>query len=114
MRLWIPRYNQYTYPDVTVIAGEPIYHQVQTTITNPLLIMEVLSQSTQDYDRGTKFTYYRSIPQLQEYILVDQYSVKIEQFSKTSQGQWLLTEHEADVESLMVQSLKLPLSIAEI
>jgi Uma2 family endonuclease len=114
VRLWMPRYNQYTYPDVMVIAGEPIYHQGQTTITNPLLIVEVLSPSPQDYDRGTKFTYYRSISQLQEYILVNQYSVKIEQFSKISQGQWLLTEYEANSENLMVESLKLPLNIVDI
>jgi Uma2 family endonuclease len=76
--------------------------------------VEVLSPLPQDYDRGTKFTYSRSIPQLQEHILVDQYSVKIEQFSKISQGQWLLTEHGAEVESLMVESLKLPLSITDI
>ena len=86
VRLWIPRNNQYTYPDVMVISGEPIFHNGNTTITNPLLVMEVLSQSNQDYDRGTKFTYYRSIPELQEYILIDQYSCKIEQFSKNNQG----------------------------
>ncbi|KRH97640.1 Uma2 family endonuclease [Cylindrospermopsis sp. CR12] len=114
VRLWIPRYNQYTYPDVMVISGDPVYYQGKTTITNPLLIIEVLSQSTQDYDRGTKFTHYRSIPELQEYILVDQYSVNIEQFTKTSQGQWLLTEYEKGAETFSMQSLKLQLKITDI
>lgn len=114
VRLWIPRNNQYTYPDVMVISGEPIFHQGNTTITNPLLVMEVLSQSTQDYDRGTKFSYYRSIPQLQEYILIDQYSCKIEQFTKNNQGQWLLTEYESQEETISLDSLKLQVSIDDI
>jgi Uma2 family endonuclease len=115
VRLWIPRYNQYTYPDVMVISGDPIYHQKgNTTITNPLLIMEVLSQSTQDYDRGTKFNYYRSIPELREYILVDQYSLKIEQFSKNNQGQWMLTEYETEEKTLSLESLNLQLNITDI
>jgi Uma2 family endonuclease len=115
VRLWIPRYNQYTYPDLMVISGEPIYHQKgNTTITNPLLIMEVLSQSTQDYDRGTKFNYYRSIPELREYILIDQYSFKIEQFSKNNQGQWMLTEYETEEDTLSLESLNLQLNITDI
>ncbi|MBL1210402.1 MAG: Uma2 family endonuclease [Geminocystis sp. GBBB08] len=114
VRLWIPRYNQYTYPDVIILSGEPIYHKGNTTITNPLLIMEVLSQSTQDYDRGTKFTYYRSISELQEYILIDQYNCKIEQFSKNNHRQWLLREYEALEETLSLESLNLQLNIADI
>ena len=58
VRLWIPEYRQYTYPDVMMVDDEPTYHDTgTTTITNPSLIVEVLSKSTQDYDRGTKFTY---------------------------------------------------------
>ncbi len=114
VRLWIPRNNQYTYPDVMVISGEPIFHKGNTTITNPLLVMEVLSQSTQDYDRGTKFTYYRSIPELQEYILIDQYSCKIEHFSKNNQGQWLLKEYETQEETIFLECLNLQLNISDI
>lgn len=115
VRLWIPRYNQYTYPDVMVISGDPIYQgKGNTTITNPMLIMEVLSQSTQDYDRGTKFNYYRSIPELREYILIDQYSLKIEQFSKNNQGQWMLTEYETEEKTLSLESLNLQLNITDI
>lgn len=115
VRLWIPRYNQYTYPDVMVISGEPIYDRKgNTTITNPLLIMEVLSQSTQDYDRGTKFNYYRSIPELREIILIDQYNFQIEQFSKNNQGQWMLTEYEGEEETISIESLNLQLNITDI
>ncbi len=72
VRLWIPRYRQYTYPDVMLIKGEPIYQNANTTtVMNPLLIAEVLSKSTSNYDQGDKFLYYRSIPEFQEYILIN-------------------------------------------
>ena len=72
MRLWIPRSRTYTYPDVMVIQGEPVYHENRKdTITNPLLIVEVLSKSTKNYDHVDKFEFYRSIPELPEYIMRD-------------------------------------------
>lgn len=96
VRLWIPRSRTYTYPDVMVIQGEPVYHENRKdTITNPVLIVEVLSKSTKNYDRGDKFEFYRSIPELQEYIMVDQYRFKVEHFAKTSEGKWVLTEYDS-------------------
>jgi Uma2 family endonuclease len=115
MRLWIPRYRQYTYPDVMVIAGEPIFQEKRTdTVINPLLIMEVLSKSTSDHDRGNKFAYYRSIPEMREYVLVDQYTSHVEQFSKNAAGQWLLTEYESLEDSLDLSAIALQLSLKEI
>lgn len=97
LRLWIPRYHQYTYPDVLIIKGEPIFEEERTdTVLNPAIIFEVLSKSTSSRDRGDKFTYYRSLPELQEYILVDQYTIHIEQFSKTPEGNWLFSESDAE------------------
>jgi len=64
LRLWIPRYRLYTYPDVMAIQGEPVLQGDRTdTIINPLAIVEVLSKSTKNYDQGDKFDYYRSIPE---------------------------------------------------
>ncbi|WP_204105963.1 MULTISPECIES: Uma2 family endonuclease, partial [Spirulina sp. CCY15215] len=61
VKLWIPSYRQYTYPDIMVIQGKPIYTgKSKTTVMNPMLMVEVLSKSTQNYDRGDKFEYYRS------------------------------------------------------
>jgi len=95
LRLWIPQYRQYTYPDLLIIKDEPIFQPGRTdTVLNPSIIFEVLSKSTSSRDRGDKFTYYRSIPQLQEYILIDQYQIHIEQFSKTPEGNWLLREFD--------------------
>jgi len=75
VKLWIPNYRIYTYPNIMVIKGEPVYEGTGTTkITNPLLIVEVLSNATKNYDKIDKFKYYRSIPNFQEYIMIDQYS----------------------------------------
>ncbi|WP_373529572.1 Uma2 family endonuclease [Nostoc sp.] len=85
LRLWIPHYLQYTYPDILIIKGDPIFEEGRTdTVVNPSIIFEVLSQSTSTRDRGDKFTYYRSIPKFQEYVLIDQYKIHSEQFSKTT------------------------------
>ncbi|MBD2015157.1 Uma2 family endonuclease [Microcoleus sp. FACHB-53] len=106
VRLWIPRYRQYTYPDVMVIQGEPIYTGTNTTtVMNPLLIAEVLSKSTKNYDQGDKFLYYRSIPELREYILIDQSQYHLMQYVKTAEGQWLFTEFEAEDSVLSLQSV---------
>jgi Uma2 family endonuclease len=97
VRLWIPRYRQYTYPDVMVVQGQPIYTGTNTTtITNPQIIVEVLSPSTQNYDQGDKFMYYRSIPEMQEYILIDQKQFHVMQHSKTPEGKWLMSEYEGE------------------
>ncbi|MBD2127041.1 Uma2 family endonuclease [Microcoleus sp. ZQ-A2] len=106
VRLWIPRYRQYTYPDVMVIQGEPIYTGTNTTtVMNPLLIAEVLSKSTKNYDQGDKFLYYRSIPELREYILIDQSQYHVMQYVKMAEGQWLFTEFEAEDSVLSLQSV---------
>jgi Uma2 family endonuclease len=94
VRLWIPPNRQYTYPDVMLIQGEPIYLENTTaTVPNPRLVVEVLSKSTGNYDRSEKFDYYRSIPTLQEYILIDQSCYHVLQYVKTSPTQWLLTDY---------------------
>ncbi len=95
LRLWIPRYREYTYPDILIIKDEPIFQEGRTdTVINPSIIFEILSKSTSSRDRGDKFTYYRSILEFQEYILIDQYQFHIEQLSKTSEGNWLFKESD--------------------
>lgn len=114
VRLWIPRYRLYTYPDVMLIKGEPIYaDKGTTTVTNPVMIAEVLSPSTQNYDLGDKFTYYRSIPEMQEYILISQQQQHVIQYTKTEAG-WLLSEYEAEIEAIELSCADLRLELAEI
>jgi Uma2 family endonuclease len=115
VRLWIPRYRRYTYPDVMVIEGTPIYEGTgTTTVTNPYLIVEVLSKSTASYDQGEKFRYYRSIPELREYILIDQYSFHVEQFAKNAEGKWVLTEYELQDSILPMESINFQISLSDI
>ncbi len=115
MKLWIAQYRQATYPDVMLIEGEPIYYETgKTTVTNPRLIVEVLSKSTQNYDQGDKFLYYRSLPELQEYILISQSRPYIMQYNKTEENKWLLTEYEGENASLSLTSVNFALSFQEI
>jgi Uma2 family endonuclease len=115
VRLWIPPNRQYTYPDVMLIQGEPTYLENTTaTVTNPRLVVEVLSKSTGNYDRSEKFDYYRSIPTLQEYILIDQSCHHILQYVKTSATQWLLTDHNQAEGIVQLGSVDLSLSLNDI
>ena len=115
LRLWIPRYRIYTYPDVMVIEGEPVLLENRNdTVTNPLMIVEVLSKSTKNYDQGDKFDYYRSIPEFREYVLIDQYKVNVKHFAKTSEGKWLLTEYESAEAVLSLSALEFQIQLSEI
>ncbi len=91
VRLWLSDYSIYTYPDVMVIQGQPLYQgNSQSNVINPLIIVEVLSNSTQAYDRGDKFKFYRSLPTFQEYILIEQSSYSVERYYKQKDDQWLI------------------------
>ena len=115
VRLWIPRYRQYTYPDVMLIEGEPVYTGINTTtVMNPSLIAEVLSKSTKNFDRGDKFLYYRSIPEFKEYILIDQYNYHVMQYVKTGEDKWLLTELEGKEKNLSLQTVDLQIQFSEL
>ncbi|MEM9219289.1 MAG: Uma2 family endonuclease [Cyanobacteria bacterium P01_F01_bin.150] len=114
-RLWIPISKMYTYPDL-MVCPKPI--QLKTgrkdTVTNPCLIAEVLSKSTQNYDRGDKFVAYRTLPSLQEYVLIDQYRIHVEHYVKTGGNQWLLSEYDGLDITLTLQSIGIELAIADI
>ncbi|NJL28141.1 MAG: Uma2 family endonuclease [Thermoanaerobaculia bacterium] len=93
MRVHIPATGLYTYPDVTAACGEPRFSDEQRdTLVNPTLIIEVLSPSTADYDRGRKFAHYRSLPSLQVYLLIASDEIRVERFVRQPSGEWLLTE----------------------
>jgi len=89
VKVWIPHTKCFLYPDVMVIAGQPAYYENRKdAITNPLVIVEVLSKSTQNYDKGDKFDYYRTLPSFQEYIIINQYKFLVEQYTKISEYEW--------------------------
>ena len=115
VKLWIQRYRIYTYPDVIVIQGEPIYEGTgTTTATNPIMIVEVLSKSTENHDQTNKFRFYRSIATLKEYIMINQYEYLVEQFNKNAEGQWVLTEYESVDAVLSLKSIGFQISFSDI
>jgi Uma2 family endonuclease len=115
VRLWIPPNRQYTYPDIMLIQGEPIYLEKTTdTITNPRLIVGVLSKSAGNYDKGEKFDYYRSIPELHEYILIDQSCYRVMQYVKTDERKWLLTDYTQAEDTLKFESIDFSLTLKDI
>ncbi len=81
---------------------------------NPFSITEVLSKSTKNYDRGDKFLYYRSIPELKEYILIDQYQYHVMQYVKTAEDQWLFIEYESDAAVLSLQTIDFQITFNEL
>jgi Uma2 family endonuclease len=115
VRLWLPEHNLYTYPDVMVIKGQPRYHgKGKSNVTNPQIIMEVLSSSTEGYDHGDKFQYYRSLPTFQEYILIDQYRYYVDQYIKQSENQWSVNFYTEENALLKFASVNWQISLQEI
>ena len=90
-RIHIPTSGLYTYPDLIVVCGANQYQdEKKDTLLNPIVLVEVLSESTEAYDRGQKFHFYRSIPTLQEYVLINARAVAAEVFRKSEAGLWTL------------------------
>ena len=115
MRIWIADHQLCTYPDLAVICGEPLFYANRNdTITNPVLIVEVLSPSTEDYDRGRKFQAYRTLPSLQDYLLIQQEAPLVEHFHKLDDGRWVLTELKQMTAAVALEALKLELPLARI
>jgi Uma2 family endonuclease len=96
LRVTVPATGLYTYPDASVVCGRPeLEDDTLDTLLNPLVLVEVLSESTEDYDRGTKFTNYRTIPSFRDYVLISTDKVLVEYHTRQSDGSWLLREYRA-------------------
>ncbi|MBV9678316.1 MAG: Uma2 family endonuclease [Acidobacteriaceae bacterium] len=115
MRVCVSPAGRYTYPDVVVACEKPKFLDgTQDTLLNPTLLIEVLSPSTADYDRGGKFQSYRTLASLEEYLTVAQDQIHMEQWHKQPDGRWILTEYTAASNCLRLESLSVELSIADI
>lgn len=105
----------YTYPDVVVICDAPQFaDDRQDTLTNPTLIVEVLSKSTKDYDRGEKFEQYRAIGSLREYVLIAQDRYHVEHLARQSDNTWLLSETNRIEDSIELISIECSLPLIEV
>jgi Uma2 family endonuclease len=114
-RLWIPSRKIHTYPDIMVVKTPLEYEEGRKdTLVNPVMIAEVLSKSTKGYDRDEKFAAYRTIPTLQEYILIDQYTMHIEQYCKTNNNQWIFSEFTDGNINLNLASISCQMTLSDI
>ena len=116
VRLKVPTAPPYRYADLSALCDQPQYEKIGglEALTNPALIIEVLSESTEAYDRGDKFTHYKSIPQLSEYLLIAQHRPHVTQFIKQTEGSWLQHEFNDLTEVVKLVSLNCELPLSEI
>lgn len=116
LRVKVPAYPPYRYPDLTALCGQPEIERVGglDVLTNPALIVEVLSSSTEAFDRGDKFTYYKSIASFSEYLLVAQHRPHVSQFVRQENGVWSFMEFNDLAESVRCASVPCVLALNEI
>jgi Uma2 family endonuclease len=115
MRLRVSPEGLYTYPDAMVFCGEPQYADPRNdTLLNPIVIIEVVSRSTEAYDRGFKFQQYRLVESLMDYVLVSQAEPRIEVYSRQPQGKWLLEEYVGLDAKCRFDSLHCMIALAEV
>ena len=107
--------RMYTYPDVTIVCGKPILaDERQDVLLNPTVIFEILSPSTEKYDRGLKLQHYRAIESLQDYILVDQSQIRIEHYTRQDKNVWTLRDYQSLEDTMTIASIDAALSLARV
>lgn len=116
LRLKVPEYPPYRYPDLSALCGEPIYEEIEglKMLVNPNLIVEVLSKSTAEFDRGDKFSYYKSIESFSEYLLIAQNKPNVIHYIKQDEKTWLQREYNDIEESIYLESLDCEISLEDI
>jgi Uma2 family endonuclease len=115
MRVKVSPTGLYTYPDVVVVCGEARFEDAhRDTLLNPTIIFEVLSKSTEAYDRGEKFEHYRKLASLAEYLLISQDKVHVDHYVRQPDQQWLLSESGALEQRVALPAIGCELSLAEV
>jgi Uma2 family endonuclease len=115
VRVWIEISRRFVYPDVTVVCGPPqLTDAVEDTLVNPTLLVEVLSKSTSNYDRGEKFECYRSLDSFAEYVLLAQDRPHCEHYVRRSDGSWVLTEANRSDATVPLTTIGCELALAEV
>jgi Uma2 family endonuclease len=115
MRVKVSPTGLCTYPDVVVVCGEARFEDVQRdTLLNPTVIIEVLSKSTEAYDRGEKFEHYRKLASLAEYLLISQDKMHVDHYVRQPDHQWLLSESSAADQRVGLPAIGCELPVAEI
>lgn len=114
-RVHVAATGLYAYPDLTVACGERRYgSDSPPSLLNPTLLLEVTSDSTADYDRGTKFVHYQSLPSLREYVVVAHRERRVEHHRRLESGQWLATVHTEDDAAIELPSLGVSFRVGDL
>ena len=114
-RIHIPSNTLFTYPDISIICGEVMtLNNDDYNVLNPTVIIEVLSKSTKNYDRGEKFKLYRDIGTLKEYILVDSISIHMEVFRLNEKDHWELEEYKSLDDNIVINAISETIALSEI
>jgi Uma2 family endonuclease len=115
MKIWIPKRNQGVYPDAVVVAVEPIFYKDRRdVITNPRLIVEVLSPGSEVYDRGAKFLDYQTLPDFQEYLLVSQEEPALTHAVRRGDDLWQMSDIQGIEQGVFLSSINLNLPLEDI
>jgi Uma2 family endonuclease len=114
LRVKISPTGLYAYPDVVVVCGQPQFEQPGETLLNPTLLVEVLSESSEAYDRGKKSEQYRTLPSLTDYLLIAQDRVLVEHYSRQPEDRWLLHAANRLDDSVTISSLGCELPLSEV
>lgn len=117
MRVKIAEIDKYTYPDIVVACDKVEFVEEELdSLLNPVVIIEILSDTTESYDRGLKFTHYRLIESLQEYILISQYHCQVEKFKRDNEreGIWFYSSVEDMNASVKIDSINCELALSEV
>lgn len=115
MKIWVEAIGRFYYPDVLVLCGKPnFYRKRNDTIINPVLIVEVLSDSTEAKDRGEKFFAYQTLESLQEYVLISQNRAAVEQFTRQADGSWKYLATIGLENSVKLESIEIELALQEV
>jgi Uma2 family endonuclease len=115
MRVKVTPTGLYTYPDVVIVCGEPIFDDKQKdTLLNPTMLVEVLSKSTASYDRGEKFEHYRKLDSLAEYLVIAQNKYHAEHYARQIDNRWLLSESDDMQKTIHLSSIECDLALADI
>jgi Uma2 family endonuclease len=115
VRIHVPSTGLYTYPDVSVLCAPLERHAKDSaTLLNPRLLLEVLSDATEAYDRGAKFAHYRTLTSLQTYVLVAQNEIRIEWYERGADGAWTLHEAVGEGTTLTLRAIDVSCPVAEI
>ncbi len=112
LKIHVEANSLFTYPDLSIVCGKiETLENHKDIVTNPAVLIEVLSPTTQDYYRGGKFKSYRDIPSLKEYILISSLEVLVEKYNKQYDGTWILHEYKTENDSFAITSIDMPVEM---